>query len=129
MLAKGEFHVDVRPQNDKEFNAGRLTINKTYQGDITGTGKGQMISKRIENGPAAYFAVEEVTANLALPSGELKKGSFTLLHKGMMSEAGTELDITIMPQSGTDALQGLSGHCNIIQEDGKHFYELHYQFK
>lgn len=119
MLTKGEFTVETLPQDDGEFTAGRLTINKTYTGDMVGTGKGQMISKRIENGPAAYFAIEEVSATL---NG--KTGSFTLLHKGLMDASGTALDITIMPHSGTGDLSGISGTYQIIQQDGKHFYEL-----
>jgi len=119
MLAKGKFTVEVLPQNDGEFNAGRLTISKTYTGDIVGTGKGQMISKRIENGPATYFAIEEVSATL-----NDKTGSFTLLHKGVMDANGTTLDITIMPHSGTDDFAGITGTYNIIQQDGQHFYEL-----
>lgn len=122
MLAKGEFTVEVVPQNDGEFSAGRLTINKIYSGDIAGTGKGQMISKRIENGPAAYFAIEEVTATLGG-----KTGSFTLLHKGFMDANGTELNITIMPHSGTGDFAGITGTYNIIQQDNKHFYELQWE--
>ena len=51
MSAKGQFEVSLTPQND-EFSAGRMLIDKTYTGDLTGTGIGQMISKRTEAGSA-----------------------------------------------------------------------------
>ena len=50
MYAKGKFEVSLSPQKDEEAPAGRMIINKSYQGDIEGTGVGQMISKRIEGG-------------------------------------------------------------------------------
>lgn len=48
MTAKGTFDVDLQPQDDADTPAGRMVIDKTYSGDMTGSGKGQMISKRTE---------------------------------------------------------------------------------
>ncbi|REL32161.1 DUF3224 domain-containing protein [Thalassotalea euphylliae] len=122
MTATGSFTVKLDPQQDKKTPAGRMLINKVYSGDIQGTGVGQMISKRTENGNAVYYAIEEVHASIAG-----KKGSFTLLHSGVMSAQGQQLSITVMPGSGEGELAGISGECIIEQKDGEHFYQFNYQ--
>lgn len=80
MTASGTFEVQLTPQDDAEVPAGRMLIEKTYQGDMLGSGKGQMISKRTDDGTAVYFAIEEL-------SGSVKghRGGFTLLHRGHMN--------------------------------------------
>ena len=50
MTAKGTFEVDLLPRADADSPAGRMIINKTYTGDIIGSGKGQLISKSTEDG-------------------------------------------------------------------------------
>jgi len=121
ITAEGTFEVKLEPQNDEAAPAGRMLINKTYSGEMVGTGIGQMISKRIENGAAAYYAVEEFSGTLAS-----KTGSFTLLHEGFMDSASQSLKITIMSGSGTDEFATISGSMEIIQEDGTHSYILNY---
>jgi hypothetical protein len=49
-----------------------------------------------------------------------------LLHRGTMSRAGNELSITIMPDSGTGALSGITGTLAIEVKDGQHRYDLTY---
>jgi len=48
MSANGTFEVELTPQDDPGFPAGRMQIKKTYLGDMSGSGIGQMISKRTE---------------------------------------------------------------------------------
>ena len=61
MSAKGKFEVNLELQNDDVAPAGRMLINKSYSGGLEGSGVGQMISKRTENGVAVYYAIEEFT--------------------------------------------------------------------
>lgn len=119
--AKGAFEVKLEPQNDEAAPAGRMLINKTYSGEMVGTGIGQMISKRMASGTAAYYAVEEFSGKLAN-----KTGSFTLLHEGFMDSSSQSLKITIMSGSGTEEFATISGSLEIIQQDDKHHYELSY---
>ncbi|REL27830.1 DUF3224 domain-containing protein [Thalassotalea euphylliae] len=123
MTATGSFSVKLDPQQDRKTPAGRMLISKVYSGDIVGTGIGQMISKRTESGNAVYYAIEEVSASLAG-----KKGTFTLLHSGVMSVQGQQLSIQVMSGSGTGELAGISGDCIIEQKDGEHFYQFNYHF-
>lgn len=122
MLAEGTFTVDLQPQADDGFAAGRMLISKTYHGEMDGTGVGQMISKRTEGGPAVYFAIEEFTGSVAG-----KSGSLTLLHSGRMSPAAQSLDITILEGSGSGELKGISGAMQIQQGSNGHTYALTFE--
>ena len=70
---------------------------------------------------AGYVAIEKVTGTL---NG--RRGSFYLQHTGVMTRGVGELTITVIPDSGTDQLAGLSGKMNIIIAEGKHSYEFEY---
>ena len=124
MLAKGEFTVQLEPQKDEAFAAGRLTIDKIYSGDLEGKGKGQMLSHRsaVESS-AAYVAIEKVDGVLAG-----KQGSFYLQHSGTVANGQQSLTIQIIPDSGEGDLIGITGSLSITIQGGIHFYELNYQF-
>ena len=124
MTAKGTFEVDLQAQADADAPAGRMVIDKTYSGDMTGSGKGQMISKRTEGGTAVYYAVEEVSGSL-----KGKNGSFTLIHKGHMSKESQTLDVEILEGSGSGELQNISGSMAITQDSNGHTYELMYELQ
>lgn len=122
MIAKGTFEVNLTPQQDEETPAGRMTIDKTFSGEMKGTGKGQMISKRLENGTAVYFAIEEFEGTI---NG--KGGAFTFMHKGAMSKESQSLEITILDGSGSGELKTISGSMSIVQDGGAHSYEFQYE--
>ena len=70
---------------------------------------------------AGYVAIERVTGSL-----KGRKGSFILQHTGTMNRGAPSLVITIVPDSGTDQLDGIRGTMAINIEGGKHSYELNY---
>ena len=78
------------------------------------------LSTAIE-GSAGYVAMEQVTGSL-----QGKKGSFTLQHFGKMTRGVLELKVSVVPDSGTGELTGLSGTMKIIIADGTHSYEFDY---
>lgn len=120
--ARGEFDIKVVPISAKEEDLGRMSIDKTYHGDLDATGTGQMMASRDEKtGAAVYVAIETVTGSL-----KGRKGSFMLAHRGMMNPAGHELNVVVVPASGTDGLKGISGDLEIVIEGGKHSYVLRY---
>jgi hypothetical protein len=122
--ATGTFEVSLVPQTDKEVPMlGRLTLEKTFAGDLEATSQGQMLSARtsIPNS-AGYVAIERVEGTL-----HGKKGSFVLQHSGTMNRGASSLQVTIVPDSGTGELEGISGTLAIIIADGKHSYELSYE--
>ena len=122
--ASGTFEVKLNPQDDgPDAPVGRMTIDKQFQGDLTGTSKGQMVmasSPSIKNS-AGYVAIEKVTGTL---NG--RHGTFYLQHTGTMTRGTGDLTITVIPDSGTDELVGLQGKMNIIIAGGKHSYEFEY---
>lgn len=122
MIAKGTFEVAMTPQPDEDAPAGRMILKKVFEGDLTGTGTGQMISKRLENGTAAYFAIEEFKGTV---NGQA--GSFTFMHRGEMTKESQSLVITILEGSGSDDLATVSGSLSIEQKNGNHSYELDYE--
>lgn len=117
--AKGEFGVKIVPLPlagpVEDAGLGRMSIEKEFQGDLVGSGKGQMLTAA----SAAYVAIERVEATLAG-----RHGTFVLQHRGVAE--GYELLVTVVPDSGTGELAGLRGELTIEVRDGKHFYDLQY---
>lgn len=123
-IAIGKLEVSMKPQSDEAFTAGRMTIEKRYTGDLKGNGAGQMLSARSAvAGSAGYVAIEHFSGTL-----EGRAGSFVLQHSGMMNRGEPSLTITIVPDSGTGDLEGISGQMTIAQTTDGHIYELIYSF-
>ena len=70
---------------------------------------------------AGYVAIEQVTGTL---NG--RAGTFVLQHRGVMTRGAPELNITVVPDSGTGDLVGLAGKMGIEIAEGKHSYEFDY---
>lgn len=122
--ASGTFEVKLVPQQDEggDSGLGRMTIDKSFAGDITGTSIGQMLSAMGGvQGSAGYVAVERVTCTI----GE-RKGSFVLQHFGIMDRGKPSLNIAVIPDTGTDGFKGISGTFTIKIEGGKHYYTFEY---
>jgi hypothetical protein len=101
---------------------GRMTIDKQFHGDLEATSKGQMLTAMTETkGSAGYVAVERVTGRL-----HGRSGTFALQHSGTMTRGVPQLTITVVPDSGTGQLVGLTGKMMINITDGKHSYDFEY---
>jgi hypothetical protein len=119
--AKGTFEVKIVPVEGGGLVT-RMTIDKTFSGDLAGTSAGEMLAAMTEvKGSAGYVAIEKVTGTLGG-----KKGTFTLQHSGTMAGGKQELSVTVVPDSGTGELVGLAGKMSIVIEGKKHFYEFVY---
>ena len=126
MQANGPFDVKLTPQpaapGIEPANLGRMTIDKQFHGDLQATSLGEMLSAMGQvQGSAGYVAIERVTGTL-----HGRQGSFVLQHYGIMDRGAPQLTITVVPDSGTDALAGLRGTMQIQIEDGKHSYVFDY---
>lgn len=123
--ASGPFDVKVTPQDDKSDDPllGRMSLDKQYHGDLEATAKGQMLTAGTAvKGSGAYVAIEKVSGSL-----KGRTGTFVLQHTGSMTSGNFHLDVTVVPDSGTGALQGIAGKMNIIiAPGGKHSYEFEY---
>ena len=125
-IANGTFTVDLvplgfdgKPEGSK---LGRFSINKQINGDLIATTIGQMLSAMTDTkGSAGYVAIELVEGTLSS-----RKGSFVLQHSGSMDRGAQILSVTVVPDSGTGELVGLSGIFKILNIEGKHGYEFVY---
>jgi hypothetical protein len=125
--ATGTFEVKLAPQPADAYTdasaLGRMTIDKEFKGDLEATSKGQMLTGMSTSvkGSGAYVAIERVTGKL---SG--RSGSFILYHVGTMDHGAANLSVTVVPDSGTGELEGLTGKMEIIITNGKHSYNFDY---
>ena len=72
-------------------------------------------------GAAGYVAIEKVRGTL-----HGRRGTFVLQHNGLMTRGAGQLTITVVPDSGTEELVGLSGKFDIKIDGGKHSYIFEY---
>lgn len=116
----------MNPQvTDGDARLGRLSIGKQFQGDLEATSKGEMLTAGTPvKGSAGYVAIELVTGKL-----HGRSGSFVLQHTGTMDRGEPSLTVTVVPDSGTEELTGLSGKMAINIADGKHSYQFEYTLK
>ena len=125
MHATGTFEVKVKPQTDENVGdptVGRMSLDKQFHGDLEAGSKGQMLAVQGEvKGSAGYVAMERVSGTLAG-----RKGTFALQHTGTMTAGAPQMSVTVVPDSGTGELAGLSGKMTINSADGKHSYDFEY---
>ena len=122
--ASGTFEVKMVPQDDKseDANLGRMLLDKQFHGDLEATGKGQMLTAMTPvQGSAGYVAIEKVSGTL-----KGRTGTFVLQHTGTMTRGEQQLSITVVPDSGTGQLAGITGRMDITIEAGKHSYVFEY---
>ncbi len=125
MNARGTFDVKRLPQaSEPDFGdtPARMLLDKTFHGDLEATSKGQMLAAGTEvKGSAGYVAIERVSGSL-----QGRSGTFVLQHNGIMNRGTPELSISVVPDSGTGDLKGLTGNMTIDIAEGKHAYTFEY---
>lgn len=123
-LAKGTFDVELKPlplEDGSPTGLGRLSIEKRFSGELSGTSRGAMMTAAGRTpGSAGYVAVERV-------QGELhgRKGEFLLQHFGTMRQGEGTLIVEVVPDSATGELEGLIGTMTIDAAAG-HAYAFTY---
>ncbi|MDQ3169407.1 MAG: serine hydrolase [Acidobacteriota bacterium] len=125
-IARGTFDVKMGMlafENAAEgASLSRMSLDKTFHGDLDATGAGQMLAAGTAvKDSAAYAAIEQVRGTL-----HGRKGTFVLHHTGTMTRGAPSLAISVVPDSGTGELAGLSGTMTIRIDGGNHFYEFTY---
>jgi hypothetical protein len=124
--AVGTFEVALAPvstdETEVDASIGLLSIDKQFEGDLTGKSVGYMLAVSTDTpGSAGYVAMERVDGTL-----HGRRGSFALQHRGVMSGGESDLTITVVPASGSDELVGLAGSMTIDIVDGRHEYTFDY---
>ena len=107
----------ANPEADKTL--ARLALTKTFHGPLQATSQGEMLSAMTNTkGSAGYVAIERVSGTL-----DGRTGTFVLLHSGLMDRGTPTLAVTVIPDSGTDALAGLTGTMSLTPA---HAYDFTY---
>jgi hypothetical protein len=127
MRIKGTFEVSMTAEPPYEAVDGvalaRASFDKRFAGELDAASKVQMVGVRtpVETS-AAYVAVERVTGTLVG-----RRGSFVLLHTGVMARGASSLEVTVAPDSGTGELRGLSGKMAIQIVEEQHHYDFEFE--
>lgn len=120
-----EVNIEAEPPYLQQhgLTVNRNTVRKTFSGDMVGTSEAQMITAFTDTpGSAGYVAIEHFIGSV-----DGKSGAFALQHNGVMSKGDAQLTVTIVPDSGTGELVGISGTLEINNDEGKHSYVLQYE--
>ncbi|MDG5496792.1 DUF3224 domain-containing protein [Niveispirillum sp. BGYR6] len=124
--ATGTFDVKMTPESEPDAadgtSLGQMLLNKRFHGPLDATGQGRMLTAHTGvEGSAVYVALERVSGTL---NG--RTGSFVLRHLGTMDRGHPHLSISVVPDSGSGGLAGISGEMAIKVADGNHYYDFTY---
>lgn len=125
-MIEGEFEVrrEVQPMVEMGdgAQAAHMRFDKVFHGPLAATSVVHMFAVgTATEGSAAYVAVERIAGTL-----DGRTGSFFMQHNGTMDRGAPSLTVSVVPDSGTDALTGLRGTLAIEIVDGRHFYRFDY---
>ncbi|WP_182344968.1 DUF3224 domain-containing protein [Comamonas koreensis] len=126
-IATGRFDIKLQPEGlspvAEATGLGRFSLDKQFSGDLQATSQGEMLSFRSTTaGSAGYVAMEHVQGSL-----HGRSGTFVLQHSASMAQGESTQSISVVPDSATDALQGLRGSMQITIDNGQHSYRFVYQ--
>ncbi len=120
--ATGTFTTVFEPLPIDDDTISRMRVDKTIEGDLTGTGRAEMLSVGTPiDGSAGYVAIDRITGTL-----HGRSGSFVLQHYGLMDRGTGTLLVQVVPDSGTDDLAGLTGTFQIDNTSDAHTYVFDY---
>lgn len=122
--AKGSFDVTITPQETAdEAPVARMLLYKEFHGDLEAISHGEMMAAHEPlTGAGVYVAIDRVAGTL-----HGKGGSFLIAHRGIRNSEGQQLEIVIVPGSGTGQLAGITGTVGIEIVEKKHFYTIDYE--
>ncbi|MCY4447488.1 MAG: DUF3224 domain-containing protein [Chloroflexi bacterium] len=126
-ICRGTFEVNMEPEppflEQDGVTLNRNFVRKEFSGDMAGTSEAQMLAAFTGTpGSAGYVAIEHFTGSV-----DGKSGSFVLQHSGVMDKGDAQLTVTIVPDSGTGELAGISGTMELDHDEGQHSYVLDYE--
>ena len=126
-IARGTFEVNMEPEppflEQDGVTLNRNAVRKEFSGDMAGMSEAQMLAAFTGTpGSAGYVVIEHFTGSV-----DGKSGSFVLQHNGVMNKGDAQLTVTIVPDSGTGELAGISGTMELDNDEGHHSYVLDYE--
>ena len=100
----------------------RVHIERSFSGDIEGRSTCELTTSGLQDGVAAYVAIDVISGTL-----DGREGTFLLSHRGTVSAAGAVTAGEVVPGSASGGLEGLEGSAEIEVEDGVHRLVLEYR--
>ena len=82
----------------------RASISYAFQGDIAGESTLEYVMYYREAGSGSFVGIEHIVGSVGG-----RKGSFVLQHHGTFEGSSVKTNVSVVPNSGTDELQGLYG--------------------
>ena len=128
-VARGTFDVTIEAEppffEQDGIKLNRNVVRKQFSGDLVGKSEAQMVAAYTATpGSAGYVAIEHFSGSVGG-----KSGSFLMQHHGLMEKGEAALTVTIVPDSGTGELAGISGTLEIENAAGKHSCVLEYELR
>lgn len=128
--AKGIFELkawDEKPLNEMNGvpKLTRVSVIKSYQGDIIGEGKLEYLMMYRDDGSASFVGLERVVGSVGGRSG-----SFVFQHLGAFKGGVATVTLIVVPGSGTGDLHGLRGEGGFtVGHQGPYSVTLDYDFE
>jgi hypothetical protein len=116
---------DEKPYSEAEGlpKLTQASVSKTYTGDITGEAHVEYLMMYRSDGSATFVGLERIVGQLVGRSG-----SFVLQRTGVFESGEAKESYSVVPGSGTDALQGLTGEGRSAVGHGmEHPFALDYE--
>jgi len=129
MDAHAEFTVDNWQQEAIDDGPGaplaRARLRKTFRGALEGTSSAEILLAGApdDEEARAYVGVERISGSL-----DGREGSFVLVHSAVGAGEHSHVAWTILPNSGTGELTGITGSAELsIDDAGNHAIRLEYE--
>ena len=121
--AAGSFEVKLSPEPATgDATIARYSMDRRFSGDLQAKSRVEMLGTQFDDTySGVYVAIERITGSLAG-----RQGAFSVYHTRIMNRGVPTLTAAVVPDSGTEALVGLTGSMRIIIENGQHSYEFDY---
>ncbi|TDP94009.1 DUF3224 domain-containing protein [Labedaea rhizosphaerae] len=123
MRASCSFTVETTETSDPEWEGGAIQRNrlaKVFTGEVEGTSVVEAIMfGKPDGSTAAYVGIERFAGTVAGA-----KGSFVLVHRATIVAGEQVAELTILPGTGTDELEGITGTADLLPD---HNMTLHYE--
>jgi hypothetical protein len=102
----------------------RVTVRKTFEGDITGESTAELFMSQAKNGSAGYVALERVVGRIGNRSG-----SFDVQHCAAQGGTTSRAVWWVVPGSGSGDLRGLIGDVTYQHDENGAKFTLDYDFE
>ncbi len=103
----------------------RVSVTKSYSGDIEGEGTLEYLMIHRDDGSASFVGLERVVGRVADRSG-----SFVLQHSGTYEDGAAKATFFVVSGSGAGDLRGLRGEGSFASAHAEHYpITLDYDFE